>query len=165
MDIEAILKTILKPIYLRVILIILAMILLFRNVSYLLLGDIYYIFNGQQSQRIIEFVFEKEIPALIMTVLWPVAFTFFNIIHEKIRLQKDFFMSVLMVHTFSCLATAFILLYGGCGGENCNQKPLYLTVIGGSLLTMLSVGLSYWLYSKKECIFAAELTTFEADKI
>ena len=147
MDIEKALNVLTNPIYVRIILIIVAVVLLLRNIMYLILGDITYTFSGQQPQHVLE-VIGLDIPALVMTILWPVVLAFLNIIHEKIKLEKDIFFSVMIVHAATCLFGAYMIYDGGCYQPYCDTNEFYTTVIGATILTFVSIILSVYLYMR-----------------
>ena len=67
MDFEKILKMLVQPIYLRILIMFVAFVLLLRNVLYLVLGDMEYIFSGMQPQHTLQPV-GLEVPALVMTI-------------------------------------------------------------------------------------------------
>lgn len=146
MDIEKTLDVLLNPKYLRPIILAVGIIVLFRNLYYLVLSDVTQLFKFG-AQPTVEMTLGAEVPMLLMTVLWPVIFAFLNRVHESMKINKYAFYGIILVHLVTCLISAYLIHSEGCLPPECKQQEFNSVVWGGSILTFVSVAFSYWLYN------------------
>jgi len=174
-NLKEVLDSLLNPKYLKPIILIVAVLVLFRNAYYLLFSDVTRIFLfGQQES--LKMVFDIEVPMLLMTVIWTVIFSILNRMHDSLRVNSQFFYSVLATHAITCLVAAAIIYSNGCFGipftspsgevkyQGCNPIEFNSTVFGGTALTLVSVVLSHYIYSSKNLFQTAVEPSHESNK-
>jgi glucan phosphoethanolaminetransferase (alkaline phosphatase superfamily) len=155
LQIEKLIGSLSKPEYLKIILTLVAILIVFRNILYIAMGDIQSLF-GYTEQRTIEALFHVEIPMLIMTIMYPVLLAFLNTIHKKVRLESFVFISVIIIHLATCAVAVFLLSDSICGVD-CVEGDIKTTAYGALALTVFSVIISLWLYFKVDVFIKSDI--------
>lgn len=142
------LELLLNPKYLKSVILIVGILVLFRNIYYLLFSDVTLLFKFG-AQPPIEISLDIQVPMLLMTVLWPIVFALLNRIDERIKINNIVFNIILAVHLFTCLFAAYLINNEGCLPPECENSEFLSVFWGGAGLTMISVAISYSIFNAK----------------
>lgn len=150
-------KNLLKPEYGNSVLLLIGFILVGRSFYYFLIDQSYaYVCvdaHCLQPQGSIKEVFDKEIPMVLMTILWPIVFAFFNTLHPKIRMKPLVFYIVIFTHTMSALIAGSIVYEAGTLGLHeklADTNTRTIQVVG---LTLISTIAAIYIYLKRFTVF------------
>ncbi|MFI2812476.1 hypothetical protein [Microbulbifer zhoushanensis] len=154
-------KDLLQPKNARLLILCVALIILGRSVYYLVFDTPLALFDESQSQVPIDRLFDIQVPMALMTIFWPVVFAICNSLHKNLRINREAFFFVLIVHATSCTLAAFIILAqphtsipGGLYPQG--EIPKIGVVISVLALTLVSTLISSILYLRGRSLFEAE---------
>jgi hypothetical protein len=151
------LKKLLKPEFGNLALWLIGFILLGRSFYYFLIDQSFaYVCvetSCLQPQGSIKEIFDKEIPMVLMTILWPVIFAFFNTLHPKIRIKPIVFYIIILIHTLSALIAGYSVYDAGTIGQHAKLADTDTRTIQVVCLTLVSAITSIYIYVKRFTVF------------